>query len=192
MGCARRERDLGELQEDVPTAVELRVQLARKTFACAQSLAEVLIAIAHRHFQACNGTLGDFGRGDQLRDGALERLLIGFELLQPPVEHDAERDGQQQQHRDQAFDHQSRAVAHWASIGFEDWSAISNMANVVFGLRSGFMTRTATLSPTRPMRPSVSATSPQRTVTSASGLSSSVSVSPTSSDISCFNGISDS
>ncbi len=40
-------------------------------------------------------------------------------------------------------------------------------------------TRTATRSPTRPMRPSLSMTSPQRTETIASGLMSSISVSPT-------------
>ena len=38
------------------------------------------------------------------------------------------------------------------------------------GLRNGFATRTATRSPTRPMRPSVNVISPQRTVTIASGL----------------------
>ena len=40
------------------------------------------------------------------------------------------------------------------------------MAKVVFGLRKGLATRTATRSPTRPMRPSVKVTSPQRTMTS--------------------------
>jgi hypothetical protein len=53
------------------------------------------------------------------------------------------------------------------------------MANVVRGLRKALATRTATRSPTLPMRPSVSAISPQRTVTSASGLISRGSVSPT-------------
>jgi hypothetical protein len=62
------------------------------------------------------------------------------------------------------------------------------MANVVRGLRKGLAIRTETRSPTRPMRPSVNATWPQRTVTRASGLSSSASVSPTSRLINCFNG----
>src|SRR5205085_8573149 len=106
--------------------------------------------------QAGDGALGNFRRGDQLGDRALQRLLVRLELLEPAVQHNAERDREQQQHRHQALDHQSKSVAHWASTRLEDWSAISNMAKVVFGLRSGLTTRTATLSPTRPMRPSVS------------------------------------
>src|SRR4029077_19209527 len=170
-GCRRalrrpcREGDLRELREHLTSAVELAAEFASQRLAGAQTFAQILITVAHRHLQAGDRPLGDFGRGDQLRYRAFQRLLVGFELFQPPIEYDAEGDREQQQHRHQALDHQAKSVAHCASTRFEDWSAISNMANVVFGLRSGLTTRTATLSPTRPMRPSVSATSPQRTVT---------------------------
>src|SRR5690606_29288567 len=96
----------------------------------------------------------------------------------------AVQDGEQQQDRHHALDQESVVEHHGASLGFlVGSSAFSNMANVVFGLRSGLPTRTATRSPTRPMRPSVSRTSPQRTVTIASGFFSSISVSPTLSAI---------
>src|SRR6266404_4758829 len=81
-------------------------------------------------------------------------------------------------------------MTHGASINLVCSSAFSNIAKVVFGLRSCLVTRMATRSPTRPMRPSVRTTLPPRTETSASARISSGRVSPTFSFISCFSGIS--
>src|SRR5262249_11347881 len=151
--------------------------------------AEVLVAVAHRELEAGDRALGDLGRRDQLRDRRLERMLVGLQAGEALVEGNAVTDRDHEQKRDQALDDQGEGVGHDdACRRFEVSPAVSNMAKVVRGLRNGFDTRTATRSPTRPMRPSVSVTSPQRTVTTASGLISSVSVSPTSSSMSCFKG----
>src|SRR5579863_3200968 len=109
-------------------------------------------------------------------------------MLELAVEHHAITDGHYQQERHDQFDADAKAVGHGASIGLPGPPAFSNISSVVLGLRNGLPTRTATRSPTRPMRPSVSMTSPQRTITGASDFSSNISVSPTSSFIICFNG----
>src|SRR4029077_20287629 len=149
---------------------------------------EVLVAVAHRELEAGDRPLGDLGRGDQLGDGRLERLLVGLEAREPLVEQDAIPDRQREQDRDEDFDDQCERVAHVASRRFELSPAFSNIAKVVRGRRNGCDTRTATRSPTRPMRPSVRVTSPQRTVTLASGVISSGRTSPTSSSISRRSG----
>src|SRR6478735_8036712 len=134
--------------------------------------------------------LGHFGRGDQLPDRGLERMLVRLQPLQAFVEQDAIADREHQQHRHQTLDYNSEGMTHCASINLVCSSAFSNIAKVVLGLRSCLVTRMATRSPTRPMRPSVKRTLPQRTCTSASGRISSGRVSPTFSFISCFNGMS--
>src|SRR5439155_10031024 len=134
--------------------------------------------------------LGDLGRGDQFADRCLERMLVRLQPLQPLVEQDAVADSEQQQHRHQTLDRYSQGMAHCASNILVCSSALSNMASVVCGLRNCLVTRIATRSPTRPIRPSVSVTLPQRTVTSASAFISSGRVSPTFSAISCFKGMS--
>src|SRR4029077_16833068 len=104
------------------------------------------------------------------------------------VEPDAIENREQQEDRNQALDRQREDVDHCVSILVLVSSAFSNIAKVVWGLRKGLATRTATRSPTLPMRPSLSVTSPQRTRTRASGLSSSISVSPTSRFITRLSG----
>src|SRR5206468_3222653 len=125
---------------------------------------------------------------DEFGDGRGHRRLARFEPLELAVQPHAIENGQQQQQRDQAFDRQGKDVAHGASMRLLDPSAFSNMAKVVCGLRKGLATRTATRSPIRPMRPSLSVTWPQRTLTSASDLTSSISVSPTLSPITRLSG----
>ena len=73
---ARRDRDLCKLTKDMPATLKLSRELACKHIAVAQSLAQILVAIAHRQLQPGDRALGDFGRGDQFRDGGLERLLV--------------------------------------------------------------------------------------------------------------------
>src|ERR1700691_5747710 len=114
-------------------------------------------------------------------------MLVRFQEFEPPVEYHAIADGQHQQDSHQHFDDHSKAVRHCASMRLPPPPAVSNMTSVVLGRRSGLPTRTATRSPTRPIRPSVSVTSPQRTITGASDLSSSISVSPTSSFMICLS-----
>src|ERR1700722_19809473 len=107
-------------------------------------------------------------------------MLVGLQQFEAPIEQHAVTPREHEQNRDQALDHDANAVAHYcASMGFPVPPAISNMAKVVLGLRKCLPTRTATRSPTRPMRPSVNVTSPQRTMTMASDFISSISVSPT-------------
>src|SRR6202158_5032299 len=156
--------------------------------AAVQPLAQAVFAVAHGRFQLGDGALGDFRGGDQLGNGGAQRLLVGLEQTKLVVEPYAIQDRQQKQDRDQALDQEPVMVAHCASMRFVGSSAFSNMANVVRGLRKALATRTATRSPTLPMRPSVSVMSAQRTVTIASGLSSSISVSPTFRFIICRNG----
>src|SRR5665213_952564 len=122
--------------------------------------------------------LGDFSGGDQLADGRAQRLFVGLEQPDLLIKPNAIKNGEHKQHRHHAFDQIAVVIIHGASFGNPDSSAPSNMAKVVLGLRNDLPTRTATRSPTFPMRPSVSETSPQRTVTGASGLRSSISVSP--------------
>src|SRR5262249_7209356 len=149
--------------------VELRGQVRRKSFRSPQPLAQILVAVANRELKAADRALSDLGRRDELGNRRLERLLVGLKRPQTAVEQNAVADREHKQNGHQALDHQSDAVAHDASIRFDDASAISNMAKVVFGLRNGRVMRTATRSPTRPMRPSVKATFPHRTMTDASG-----------------------
>src|SRR5262249_39159207 len=165
--------------------LEMRRHLRRRR----ELAAEILVDVAHRVLEAADRALGDFGRGDQFADRGLQRVLVGFQPLQPLVEHDAIGDREQQQDRHQALDRYSHDMAHCASNILVCSSAFSNMASVVFGLRNCLVTRIATRSPTRPILPSVSVTLPQRTVTSASAFISSGSVSPTFSCISCFSGM---
>ena len=68
-----------------------------------------------------------------------------------------------------------------------DWENMTLDQAVRAGIES-FKQAYATDEPTRPIRPSVSVTLPQRTITGASVLSSSISVSPTSSFIIWRNG----
>src|SRR5580698_143328 len=165
------------------------VEVHGYSFGAAQPLAEADVTFMHRDLQAGDGALGNFGCGDQLADGRPQRQLIGLQELEPPIEHHAITDGQHKENCDQSFDYYAETVAHdWASIGLLLPPAVSNMAKVVPGLRSVLAIRTATRSPTRPIRPSVSVTEPQRTTTGASVFSSSISVSPTSSFMICFNG----
>src|SRR5581483_5966866 len=152
-------------------------KLARNPVGIAQPLAQRLVAFAHRLLEPADGALGDFRRGDELGDGGAQRLLVGLEHLQLLIEAHTIKDREQQQNRDHAFDGKAE-IHHCVSSRLVVSSAFSNIAKVVFGFRNGLATRTATRSPTRPMRPSVSVTSPQRTLTIASGFISSVSVSP--------------
>src|SRR5579863_8677547 len=140
--------------------------------------------------EAADRALGDFGRGDELTDGGLERLLVRLQPLQALVQQHAVADREHEQNRDKALDCYSQRVTHGASIILVCSSAFSNMAKVVFGLRSCLVTRMATRSPTLPILPSVKVTLPQRTATSASGRISSGRVSPTFSFINCLSGIS--
>src|SRR6185369_14802637 len=129
---------------------------------------------AHRRLESANGALGDFGRGDELANGGAQRLLVSAQQAQLLAQPHAIEDREQQQNCHHALDHEAELVAHCASSRLLVPSAFSNMANVVFGGRKVLSTRTATRSPTLPMRPWVKVTSPQRTFTSASGLSSSI------------------
>src|SRR5262249_42462465 len=169
---------------------EMVLQLRRHLVRRGELAAEIFVDVAHRVLEPADRTLGDFGRGDQLADGGLQRMLVRLQPLQPLVEQHAVADGEQQQHRHQTLDRYSHGVVHCASNILVCSSAFSNMASVVCGLRNCLVTRIATRSPTRPIRPSVSVTLPHRTVTSASAFTSSGSVSPTFSVISCFNGMS--
>src|SRR3569832_2110093 len=169
---------------------QLPLQLLRHLRRGAHLVAEVLVDVAHRELEAADRALGDLGRGDQLRDHGLQRMLVRLQPLQPRIEQHAVADGQHQQDRHKAFDDQPEGVVHCASINLFWPSAPSNIASVVCGLRNCLVTRIATRSPTRPIRPSVSVVAPQRTATSASGRMSSGSVSPTLSCISCLSGTS--
>src|SRR6185437_11955647 len=147
------------------------------------------VAFPRRELEPGDGALGDFGRGHELGDGAAQRVLVGPKELEPAVEQHAISDGEHEQNRNQHVDDESHAVGHDdASIRLPEPPAISNIATVVFGLRNGLAMRTATRSPTRPMRPSVSVTLPQRTITCASAFRSSIKVSPTSSFIIFLSG----
>src|SRR6188472_1513819 len=115
-------------------------------------------------------------------------MLVRLQPLQALVEQDAVTDCQHEQYRHQTLDYNAKGMTHCASINLVCSSAFSNIAKVVLGLRNCLVMRIATRSPTRPMRPSVSTTLPQRTDTSASFFISSGSVSPTFSFISCFSG----
>src|SRR5882757_9403876 len=119
-------------------------------------------------------------------------MFVRLQPLQAGVEHHAVTDREHQQHRYQTLDHDSEGMIHCASINLVCSSAFSNIAKVVLGLRSGLVTRMATRSPTRPIRPSVKVTLPQRTDTSASARMSSGRVSPTFRLINCLSGMSDS
>ena len=72
-----------------------------------QPLAQALLALAHGRFQAGDGALGDFGRGDQLGDGGAQRLLVGLEQPKLLVEPHAIQNREQQQDRHQALDQKS-------------------------------------------------------------------------------------
>src|SRR4051812_33288379 len=130
-----------------------------------EAFAQRLVGLAHRVLEARDGALGGFGCRDQLGDGLLHRRPVGLEPLELLVETDAIEDREQQQDCDQALDRERQDVDHCVSILLLDSSAFSNIAKVVWGLRRGLATRTATRSPTLPMRPSLNVTSPQRTRT---------------------------
>src|SRR5258708_4660968 len=167
--------------QHVLAGIEPAIELAGHGLGAVEALAQTDVAFVHGDLEAGDGAFSDFGRGDQLGNGRAQRVLVGFEELQATVEQHAITDCQHEQDRDQALDHDSNAVAHYcASMGFPVPPAISNMAKVVLGLRKCLATRT--------MRPSVSVTSPQRTMTSASDFSSSISVSPTLSFMICLSG----
>src|SRR5690242_7277930 len=122
----------------------------------AQPFAQSLVAFEHGDLEAGDGALGKPGGLHQFRDGGLERGFVGLQPLDLPVQQRAVNDSEREQKRDHALDDNAEWVAHVASMRLVDSSAFSNIAKVVFGLRSCFVTRTATRSPTRPMRPSVS------------------------------------
>src|SRR5207247_7120550 len=150
--------------------------------------AEIFVDVAHGVLETADRPLGDFGRGDQFGDRGFQRMLVRLQPLQPLVEQHAVADREHQQHRHQTLDYNSEGMTHCASINLVCSSAFSNIAKVVCGLRNCLVTRIATRSPTRPMRPSVRTTLPQRTDTSASFFISSGSVSPTFSFINCLSG----
>src|SRR5947208_1512680 len=152
--------------------------------------AEIFVDVPHGVLEAADRPLGDFGRRDQFRDRGFQLMLVRLQPLQPLVEQHAVADREHQQHRHQTLDRNAKGMTHCASINLVCSSAFSNIAKVVLGLRNCLVTRMATRSPTRPMRPSVKTTLPQRTATRASDRISSGRVSTTFSFISCLSGIS--
>src|SRR5262245_42761701 len=189
LGRTARRRDLRDALQDSIASGELLSDINRKPFGSAQPLPEILVAVAHCELEPRDRALCDFGRGDQFPNGLLELYFVGAKPFEPPIEDVAISDRDHEEDRDSRFDEQAELVVHVGSVILPERSpAVSNIAKVVLGLRSGLTTRTATRSPTRPMRPSVSATSPHRTVTNASESRSSASVSPTSSAIMRLSG----
>src|SRR5262249_47424427 len=150
--------DTCQATDDSVASFRLPAQFDAAMLGLPQPFAKCGVALLRRGFKAGDGALRDLGGSEQLRDCRLERVLVSLEALEPTIEHHAVANGDQQQKGDQAFDHESNAVVHDASIRLVDPSAPSNMASVVRGLRRGLATRTAMRSPTRPMRPSVSTT----------------------------------
>src|SRR6185312_6103433 len=168
----------------------MKIEFCGEHFTAPQPLAQGVLAFLHRRLQATNGAIGNFSSCYKFRNGCAQRLLVRLKKTELLVEPNAIQNREQQKDRDHGLDQETVMVAHGTSNGVVVVvsSAFSNMANVVRGFRSDFPTRTATRSPTRPMRPSVIVMSPQRTVTIASGLISSISVSPTLSSIMRRNG----
>ena len=95
-------------------------------------------------------TVGASARGWPGQRPRRLRLLIGAPPPQAPVEQKAIDDGDQQDDRDRGLGEHFHDVAHGVSIRRERSPAVSNIAKVVLGLRSGFTTRTAMRSLTRP------------------------------------------
>src|SRR5579872_15976 len=182
--------DPGQASDHIVAFRQLLLQLLGHLGGRHQLTAEILIDIPHRMFEAADRALGDFGRGDQFGDRRFERMLVGLQALQAAIQQYAVNYREHEQNRYETLDRNSEHVTHWASIILVCSSAFSNIAKVVFGLRNCLATRMATRSPTRPIRPSVSVTLPQRTATSASARISRGKVSPTFSFISSLRGMS--
>ena len=134
-----------------------------------------LVRVICGGFQAENGTLGNLGGGDQLRDRRTQGLFISTQTLQPAVQDPAIADGDQQKDSHQSLDqHSKRQGRHDVSISF--CMARSNAARVIFGLRNPRVTRIAIESSTLPSVPSLSSTLPHLIVTGSSGSTSKISV----------------
>ncbi len=94
VGTAPGTDDLRQPADQILSADDGAIDLDADALGFAQPLAQAHVAFMDGELQPADSAFGDFGRGDQFRNRRPQRLLVGPQQLQPPIEHDAVSDGQ--------------------------------------------------------------------------------------------------